>query len=450
VTAPPRGVVALAKAYAQGLDPVEAVEAYLERIDRLDGAINAFVALDRVGARAAAAASAARRRAGKALGPLDGVPIGVKDNIDVGGLPTTAGIAHYAKAVPRADAPCVARLRAAGAIILGKLNMHEGALGATNDNASLGRCHNPWRHGFTPGGSSGGSGAAVAAGLCAAALGTDTLGSVRVPASYCGIAAIKPSRGVVPTDGVVPLSWSLDHVGVLAPAVGDLEPVLAAIAGFDHASADSIAPPPGWLSPPRPGKLRIGRVASLHDYPLEAPVRAAQQAALDKLAVEGAEIVEVALDADDFTRLRRQGLLIAEIEAHLVHGAAIEHDPDGFSEDFRAALAYAARQPAARIAAAYRALHEAAHFLREAVAGTDALLLPTTPQVAFPFEAPVPASQADLTGLANMAGLPAVAVPVGSEPGGLPLSMQVVAGSHAEGRALAIAARIEAVLAPPM
>ncbi|MDP9102540.1 MAG: amidase, partial [Pseudomonadota bacterium] len=181
------GIAGLRALYAdRAVTPVEATDAYLSRIRGLDGALGAFVHVDAEGAHAAAHASAERWRTGKALSPIDGAPIAVKANIAVRGFPWHAGIEAYRTRIAEEDAECIRALRAAGAVILGLTNMHEGAFGATTDNPTFGRTHNPWRHGTTAGGSSGGSGAAVAAGLCAGALGSDTLGSVRIPASFTG------------------------------------------------------------------------------------------------------------------------------------------------------------------------------------------------------------------------------------------------------------------------
>ena len=210
-----------------------ATNTYLDRIANQNGALNAFITVMADAARQDASASDKRRAEGKALGPLDGIPIALKDNIDVAGVPTTGGIEAYRRSVPEKDADVVRRLREAGAVILGKLNMHEAAHGATTANDAFGYCQNPHKPGFTPGGSSGGSGAALAAGLCAGALGTDTLGSVRIPASFCGIAGLKPTYGLVSTRGVMPLSYALDHVGPMARSCEDLTVMLSVLAGFD-------------------------------------------------------------------------------------------------------------------------------------------------------------------------------------------------------------------------
>ena len=197
----------------------EVVQAHLDRIGQVNGALNAVVQLcaDRAVSEAKAADEALAR--GDSVGPLHGVPMTLKDSLDTEGIISTGGTKGRESFVPSEDSVVAARLRAAGAILLGKLNMHECALGATTDNPHHGPTHNPWRAGYTPGGSSGGCGAAVAAGLVLAALGTDTLGSVRLPAAYCGIVGLKATMGLISTRGVVPLSPSLDHIGPLCRSV---------------------------------------------------------------------------------------------------------------------------------------------------------------------------------------------------------------------------------------
>ena len=193
---------------------------FLSRAHGVGKPLNAFVALSEQSALADAKRAGERARQRRRLGVLDGIPIALKDNIDVAGMPTTNGLGGLPR-MADTDAAVTQRLRRAGAIILGKLNMHEAALGGTTDNPHHGRTHNPYRMGFSPGGSSGGSGAAVAAGLCAAALGTDTAGSIRLPASYCGVVGFKPTYQRVSMQGIVPLHRRLDHVGPLTRTVAD-------------------------------------------------------------------------------------------------------------------------------------------------------------------------------------------------------------------------------------
>ena len=444
------GVAALAGALARGeISSEDATRAYLARIEARDASIRSFVCVLREEALAAARASDARRRAGEARGPLDGVPVAVKDNIDVAGAPTSGGIALYRDRLAREDAFVVQRLRAAGVVILGKLNMHEAALGATTANSCFGRCENPLRAGYTPGGSSGGSGAAVAAGFCAGALGTDTLGSVRVPASYCGAAGFKPTFGLVSTRGVLPLSWTLDHVGFLAPRVADLGLLFDACAGFDRDSPYARRGPrilvPKRIDPADLAGLRVGRLSELARFALEPDVARACRQAMDALARRGATVVDVALERYDFTRMRREGLLVSEFEAASFFERDLAAHPEGFSDELRANLAFGAKQSAVRAAQAYRRLAEVRVAARRVFAQVDVLVLPTTPQAAFAFSALVPVDQADLTGIANIVGIPAGCVPFGRNAEGLPVSVQVMASAFEDRLVLDVLAALESV-----
>ena len=212
---------------------LDATEAYLERIERLDGRIRAYITVTAESAREQAGAADEALARGETLGPLHGLPVALKDNIDTAGVRTTVGSAFFADHVPERDAEVARRLREAGAVLLGKVTMHEFAYGATTQNPHHGFCRNPWDLERIPGGSSGGSGAAVSAGLCAAALGTDTGGSVRIPAALNGVSALRPTNGRVSNRGVFPITWTFDTVGPLARAVADLALVFSVLPGFD-------------------------------------------------------------------------------------------------------------------------------------------------------------------------------------------------------------------------
>ncbi|KSB91552.1 hypothetical protein AS593_06330 [Caulobacter vibrioides] len=422
------GVAGLPALFAGGISPVDVTEAYLARIERLNPTINAVVELDAAGARAEARASARRWAAGTPLSPIDGAPIAVKANIAVEGLVQSAGIKAYARNIAPADAACVARLRAAGAVILGTLNMHEAALGATNDNAFLGRCENPHRAGFTPGGSSGGSAAAVAAGLCAAALGTDTMGSVRLPSSYCGVVGYKPALGAISTEGVTALSWTLDHVGVHARSVEDAALIARACGVAGGATLDE-----------RP--LAVLDLDGL--VTLEPAVAEGFAHTLEGLTRAGLRPEKLRIDDLDLGALRRAGLLISEVEGGIEHRRALALDPEGFTSELRSLLAWGTRQAPAKLAEAYRLLSETKRKILAKTAPYAGILTPTTPQRAFTFDNPVPANQADLTALGNVMGAPAFALPSG-EAAGLPLSLQVI--GMTDGATQALATRLSQAL----
>ncbi len=338
---------------------------------------------------------------------LDGVTIGIKANIAVQGLPWHGGIGAYRDRIAERDASCVAALRAAGAVVLGILNMHEAGLGGSSDNPFFGAVRNPRWPGLSPGGSSGGGASAVAARLCDAALGTDTLGSIRIPAAHCGVFGHKPSAGLVATSDVMPLSWTLDSVGVQAGTAGLCAAVLAVLAP-DAALPDKRAP-----------------VCAA----LEGSVDPASAATVARARALGLDVTTLRLPGYDFAAMRRLGLQVAEMEAEVTHRQRLAACPDGFSDELRRMLAWGAAQPPARLVAAYRQITEAASRIKDALAGIDVLLLPTTPRPPFPFGQSPPADQADFTALANIAGLAATSFPVGVSSDGAPVSIQAVSVS---------------------
>lgn len=354
-------------------------------------------------------------------GALAGTTIAIKDNLDVAGMPTAAGMEPYRGRLAERDAPCVRRLREAGAAILGKTLMDEAAFGASGDNPWFGRCHNPARHGFTPGGSSAGSAAAVAARLCEAALGTDTLGSVRIPASYCGVVGYLPGRGAINSAGVVPLMPEFDRVGVLARTVATAAHVASVLAGKS-------------LAPKTVGTATVGIVRGLEQF-VAAPVLAATHAAAKRLVRH--RLVEV--EGIDWGSLRRAALLLVEREGARIHANLLQDPQSRISAALRAGLHFGRAATASRLERAEARIAEAARWLEHALGRCDALLLPTTPQTAFAFGARVPETQADLTTPASVAGLPAISVPIGAW-GGLPIGVQLVARD--EGLLLGLAAEL--------
>jgi aspartyl-tRNA(Asn)/glutamyl-tRNA(Gln) amidotransferase subunit A len=426
-------------------DAVALTRGALDRIAGSGAALNAFITL--CPDTALRDAEAARARAPRRLGPLDGIPVALKDNIDVAGVPTSNGFGGAPWRVPTEDAEVTRRLRAAGAVILGKLNMHEGALGATTDNAHHGRCRNPHDPAHSPGGSSGGSGAAVAAGLCAAALGTDTGGSVRIPAAYCGVVGLKPSYGLISTRGVVPLSYRLDHVGPLTRTVADSALLLGVLAGFDPACPESRpGPPPPQV--PVAGRLDGQRLAVLENFADEATepaVLAAFAQALDALRTLGAAVETVRLPTYNAARGRYAGFLRVEAEAAFIHAELHARNPERFSADMAAYLDYGARMPVAKLLGADRIIETTAFEFTQYLRQYDAVLSPATPQAAPPFDTRPPDNAGTFTILANFAGTPSISVPIGRDPAGLPLGLQISGPLHEEAGVLRIAAAYEAV-----
>ena len=225
------------------VSPVDLTTECLRRIERLNPELNAFITVTGEQALAQARQAENEIRGGRWRGPLHGIPIAFKDNIDTAGIRTTAGSGVFANRIPTEDAEVVRRLKASGCVTLGKLNMHEFAFGGTSIASKFGAVHNPWKIDYIPGGSSGGSAVAVAAGLCYGALGTDTLGSVRIPAAHCGVVGLKPTYGRVSIRGIVPLSPSIDHAGPLARTVADAAILLQGVAGYDPEDTTSVDVP---------------------------------------------------------------------------------------------------------------------------------------------------------------------------------------------------------------
>lgn len=356
-------------------------------------------------------------RATSGPGPLSGVTVGAKSNIAIKGLPWTGGMAHLRDNIAAEDAAVVARLRSAGAKILGSLNMHEAALGAVTDNAFYGRTHNPHCMGFAPGGSSGGSGAAVAAGLCDLALGTDTLGSVRIPAAYCGVYGLKPTHGAVDSAGMLFLDARFDTIGPLARDLDMIERAWAVIG-----NGGSAAP-----------LTRLVTLRDLAGVECQAAVVQGYQAAL---AARDLPRSEIALPATT-SALRIAALatavraLIADLGPHRAE----------MSDELKGTLAAVEKIPEnPELLAAARAQ------LIEALGSDGVLLMPTTPHAAFAHDTRPPLSQADFTSLANIAGLPALALPSGRDATGLPVSVQLMGPAGSEPALIALARQLDSKL----
>jgi aspartyl-tRNA(Asn)/glutamyl-tRNA(Gln) amidotransferase subunit A len=357
------------------------------------------------------------RDARPGTGPLSGLTIGVKSNIMVAGLPWTGGMGLYRDRIATRDAEVVARLRSAGAAILGTLNMHEAALGATTDNAFYGRTQNGRRAGFTPGGSSGGSGAAVAAGLCDAALGTDTMGSVRIPAAYNGVYGLKPTHGAVSQDGLAMLEPSLDCIGPLARDLQVLERVWDVIKEED--------PGPRIKS----GVTTIVTLADLAGVEVQPAVRAAYARARAAIPLASTALTL----PDPVTDIRLAGFIASARWLIDDLGDLRRTHADRISPELHFMLDYAEKQaPRPDVVARTKAT------LIDALADDAILLMPTAPQVAFPHGRP-PTNQADFTCLASVAGLPALAIPAGEDENGMPVGIQIVGPAGSETRLFALA-----------
>ena len=417
------------------LDPVVLTQLYLSRAMGVCKPLNAYVALREQEALAEAERSRARILAGRRLGPLDGIPIALKDNIHLSGWPTTNGFA-FPSARADADARVTARLKKAGAVLLGKLNMHEGALGGTTDNPHHGPTHNPHRIGYSPGGSSGGSGAAVAAGLCAAALGTDTAGSIRLPASYCGVVGLKPSTERVSLEGVVPLSRKLDHVGPLARCVGDIAMLMPVLA----------EPRMAWRPMPPVSRLDGRSLCVLDNYlseDIEPEVMLSFGRALERLRSMGARIVHRTIPDFDPAALRHALFMMVEAGAAFEHGDVMDDTPARLSAGFRRCLDYGRRMSATTLLQQEHLAARMAAGVRDCLDEVDAIVSPTTPQPAFDFQREGLTNLNTFSTLANITGCPALRVPMAIGPTGLPHGLQIMGRLGADEEVVAMAAAFE-------
>lgn len=345
-------------------------------------------------------------------GPLAGTTAGIKANIAVCGLPFHAGIGSLSRRIAKEDAEVVKRLRAAGAAIVGTLHMEEAALGAKTDNPHFGPVHNPHRHGWTPGGSSGGSGAAVAAGLCDVALGSDTLGSVRIPAAHCGVYGFKPATSRVSQVGLEPADLAFDAIGPLARDLDTLERVAAVISDMGMATGDFA-----------------GAVLTGHGVEVQSDVAWAFASAVAVLPRPPASFTL----PDPCSRIRLAGFIhVARALAQQLEGVAV-------SQRLEQLIAYGPARPAEAWAEDQAVLARTRAAMRALVEQHGFLILPTVPNLPFPHSQPEPAAQADFTCLASVAGLPALSLPAGWSKDDLPIGVQIVAREGYEAGLFAIA-----------
>jgi len=426
----------LARGFRSGShDPVDETAACLARIAAVDDAVNAFISVWDEDAIARAQRARDELRAGHDRGPLHGVPIALKDLIETQGRPSSYGSLAAAVGRPDRDAAIAAQLRAAGAIVIGKTNLLEYAYGIVHPH--FGQTNNPWDVHRTAGGSSGGSAAAVAAGMCAMAIGTDTGGSIRIPAAYCGVVGFKPSFGRLPLDGVFPLSWSLDHVGPISADVADLALVWRALQDVE----------PSAMRAPE-GGVRLGVLRRYLDASdIDAAVAQTSDEALATLSRAGLHLsdVDCALLADVDEHL----IALVLPEATHVHRDIMAQGCDGYAAGTLAQLRAGEHVPALAYLAAQDFRVRLRAGLDALLEGVDALVLPSAPWIA-PLEDPAIDSDAGnaegrRTAPFNLTGHPTLSLPIGTVEG-LPIGLQVVGRMGADEHVIAVAARIEAVL----
>jgi aspartyl-tRNA(Asn)/glutamyl-tRNA(Gln) amidotransferase subunit A len=414
------------------VSPIEVTEAILDRIQRLDPRLNAFITVTGEHALAQAAAAEQEISRGEYRGLLHGVPIAVKDLFATKGVRTTAGSKILTDWVPDYDATVVTKLRDAGAISVGKLGLHEFAYGTTSDNAHFGSVHNPWRLDHVPGGSSGGSGAATAAGLAFATMGSDTGGSIRMPAAACGCVGLMPTFGRVSLHGAVPLSWTLDHAGPLTRTVRDAAIVLQAISGFDalDPTTEDVAIPDMLEDSERgPKGLRIGVPKQYFWENLDPEVERLTRKAVADLRAAGAIVVEI--DYAPVFAYQQAFLPLMLADAAAYHAPNFPSRSADYSAQVGALLAAGAGVTGPQYAAATRVMQEARHGGADALlAGVDVLAVPTMPvpppTIAASRAADPGARMASITGIFDLTGQPALSVPCGLTNAGLPASIMFV------------------------
>jgi aspartyl-tRNA(Asn)/glutamyl-tRNA(Gln) amidotransferase subunit A len=402
---------------------VTLVEACLARVRALESRLQAWAHVDADGALAAARERDAEARAGRLRGPLHGVPLGIKDIFDVAGMPTTAGARAFAHTRPARDSGAVARLRAAGAIMLGKTHTTQFAYRDPSPT------RNPWNHEHTPGGSSSGSAAAVAARMVPAAIGSQTVGSILRPAAFCGVVGLKGPHGLVPVDGAVPLAWSLDHAGPFARSVADAALMLSVIA--DHVFETPVVQAP---------RLVVGR--QLFDR-AEPGLRRHLDAVVERLAQAGARVTELTLPPS-YDEIHAAGQVVLEVEAATYHQAMFAKHAADYGPGMAEMVPRGLQRPATEYVTANRARLAFREAMVPLLEAHDALLSPTAP-------GPAPAGlgwtgDASLCAPWSSAGVPSLSLPTGVDDTGLPLALQLVQAPGGTARLLGVAAWCERVV----
>lgn len=428
---------------------VALTQACLARIEKLQPSLNAFITVTAEHALAQAQAMDAEIKAGKWRGPLHGVPLALKDNIDTAGIRTSAASALFAERIPTEDAEVTRRLNAAGAVMLGKLNMDEFAAGGTSTSTYFGAVHNPWALDRTAAGSSGGSGAAVAAELCYGALGTDTGGSIRGPASFCSIVGFKPTYGRSSIRGIIPLSWSLDHVGPMCRTVEDAAILLQSIAGFDAQDSTTVdIPVPDFVAGIKASVagLRLGLPRIQYFEKLDPEIAAAMQAALAVLSKLTAATREVTLPPTGTIYTALGGA-----ETYAYHAAMFAKTPQLYQATLRRRLEAAAKVSTSDYILLRREVEHLRHTVSSVFAQVDLLITPmskrpprTLDEIAKLMQSTTPSSpELNNSNPFNIFGLPAISIPCGFTKNGLPIGLQISGPHWAETRVLALAAAYE-------
>ena len=426
------------------ISPVDLTTSCLARIEELNPAINAFITVMDDSALAQARAAEDEIHSGNWRGPLHGIPIGLKDLIDTAGVKTTCGSALFKDRVPTEDAEIVRRLKNAGAVLIGKQNMQEFAYGGTSTSSYFGPVHNPWDVGRIAGGSSGGSAAAVATGMCFAAIGTDTGGSVREPAAFCGIVGLKPTYGRVSTRGVFPLSPSLDHVGPLCRNVRDTALLLQAIAGYDKLDTTSVDWPVDSYtkSLTTTTKPRLGIVRRPFFDDLDPEIESATNEALKELSNLSADVLEIDLPSPPAA--------VQAPEVYAVHAKYFTTSPGLYGRWIQERLRQAALVNTVAYVEGRRELDRLRRSVSDVFSKVDLLVTPTTavPPITITEAlnmSPPPEGELWLrnTRPFNAYGLPTISIPCGFTRAGLPIGLQIAGPNFSEASLLSFAYTFE-------
>jgi len=433
----------------RSLSPVELTRACLDRIERLNPELNAFITITAESALNEAKRAEAEIGEGKWRGPLHGIPVALKDLVETAGVRTTAASAVLKDNIPATDAPVVQRLKQAGVVLLGKLNLHEFAYGGSAIISHFGPVRNPWNPAHITGGSSSGSAAAVAAGLCYGAIGTDTAGSIRLPAAYCGIVGLKPSYGLVSVRGVIPLSWSHDHVGPMTRSVADAALMLQVIAAYDPDDIYSQKFPavhyPAAMEE-KVSSLRLGVPRNFFWQELDPEVEAAAQSALNKLAklTSGISDVSPAIPID-------RSVFICE--PFVYHQKYLGQHASEYHPETLRRIQAGTDVTAKEYIEGQRELQRLRRHILRVFEQVDLLITPASsilpPTIAELESAPEKLRPTELTMLRNtrpfnVFGLPTISLPCGFSKSGLPIGLQISGAPGAEGMVLALAQAYEA------
>jgi aspartyl-tRNA(Asn)/glutamyl-tRNA(Gln) amidotransferase subunit A len=418
------------------LSPVELTEACLRRIEKLNPSLNAFITVTGETALTQAKALEAELRAGRDRGPLQGIPIALKDLIDTAGIRTTAASKHYQDRVPKDDAEVVRRLKMAGAILIGKANMDEFAYNFTSETSSFGRVPNPWNQERSPGGSSGGSAVAVAAGMCLGALGSDTGGSIRLPAALCGITGFKQSYGRVSTEGVAPLAWSLDHVGPMCRTAADAALLLGGMSGVTPQYNRNVK------------ALQLGIPRALFFDKIDPQLEKAVAEAAKVLASLTANTKEVVLPeipmSSQLTFFPEAYARIITAEAYAFHEDMLNQHPERYHPGTRKSIEGGATVTTPQYIRAHRQMQQLRANSTRLFENVELLITPSAPGPAFKF------GSGDLVFLRNAAywnlyGLPSISIPCGFTTDGLPLGLQITGPAGRDDTVLSLASAYQQV-----